>query len=123
MVVIMSSLEKFSEFLSANNNIAEKHRPYFIYWVKLFLAYEKEAPQDQAPTLDGFLHQLAKCKEEWQVDQARKSIRLYRFFVQQSSSVSHGQDNDWSEVMTSMRRILRLKHRALRTEKVTHHGV
>ena len=68
---------------------------------------------------------LAKLQhrgEDWQVKQARHALRLYRYFLnsQTTPDKSHprrGCHEAWNEVMEKVRRVMRLQHKSLHTEK------
>jgi hypothetical protein len=67
------------------------------------------------------LSSLEKKCREWQIKQADKAIRLYRYFQasvkHRSIKNSNSLDEQWRYAADEMVRMLRLKQRALRTEE------
>jgi integron integrase len=70
---------------------------------------------------DQFLKQISKHHEEWQVRQADNALRLYHFFLSRNSKVSSesllSPQEGWDRVEEDTRKVLRLRQRALATEK------
>ena len=62
-----------------------------------------------------------KSCEDWQVNQAREAIRMYNYFLDRQNRVSPtghtSNDQEWKTATDEMFSILRLKHRALATER------
>jgi len=77
----MRGLEDFEAYLRDRKIVFEKRIPYYLHWVSLYLDFaRKTASLEKDVTLAAFLRALGKTKEEWQVEQAREAVRLYRYF-------------------------------------------
>ena len=116
-------LEEFRNYLISKNIVTEKKAPYYIVWVSNFYIFTEKKPGSgfSNAEVDRFLKHLSKSKEEWQVNQAKEAINLYRFFLRRShSTVEKGDlqsDSRWKRASDEMVRMLRLKQRAITTEK------
>ncbi|MEA1884655.1 MAG: integron integrase [Thermotogota bacterium] len=64
---------------------------------------------------------LTKYREEWQVNQAKEAIKLYGYFQKRekrgSESCGESVAHSWEKALEELVRMLRLKHRALSTER------
>ncbi|MHB8791345.1 MAG: integron integrase [Desulfobulbaceae bacterium] len=105
--------------------MAEKKLSFYLHWVSSFISYchkEDCSPADNSRILS-FLNLLAKSKEDWQVNQAREALRLYHYYLAQKTQRESppGADTDsdaaWRAVAQHMKEALRLRHRAVSTEK------
>lgn len=119
--------DEYSNFLISKHIVAESKVTYYINWVAKCLKWSsKKFGDDLTPTeVDHFLKRLSKTKEQWQVDQAALSIRIYRYFIKTRNSVAHRATVDdkqqWRYVAKEMKNMLRLKQRALATERTYLH--
>jgi hypothetical protein len=77
----MTSLHAFEAYLTDRRLVQKKQLPYFLRWVANYLSFcEKSASEpDNEGQVQDFLQFLGKNKEEWQVKQARESVRLLLF--------------------------------------------
>ena len=76
-------MKDFQSYLLSKRIVTEKQAPYYINWVSLCYNYFNRTA-DEGITLDeieNFLNMLGKCKEEWQVQQAREAISLYLYYL------------------------------------------
>jgi len=121
----MSDLEAYEKYLADKRLVPEKQRPYFVFWVKSFLSFcDKQGalPTDDSQ-IEPFLRLLSKSKEEWQINQAREALRIFLFFLTRADAVTGklhttmDADDAWREVARQMREALRLRQRALTTER------
>ena len=68
-----------------------------------------------------FLKQLSKNHEYWQVQQASNAIHTYNFYLRRNKlrNQKHNAEPDelWRAVADDMMRMIRLRHRSLRTGK------
>ncbi len=69
-----------------------------------------------------YLQDLAKDHEDWQVQQAKEAVRLYRYFkgLPEPNRTEQPQANGqaaWQPVEDEIVRALRLRHRSYRTEQ------
>ena len=116
-------MNDFKEFLVSKRVIPEKRVPFYLLWVRRFQEYtQKRANEDFSEReVKAFVKSLEKDYEEWQVKQAREAVDLYRFYLRRVSGgdgvVSKVAVEAWKKVGDEMVRMLRLKHRALSTEK------
>ena len=74
-----------------------------------------------AEEIDGFVKHLMKSREDWQVKQAKEAIQLFIYYTRRKSQTEAKtdlqSDTRWRAVAQEMINVLRLKHRALSTEK------
>ena len=74
-----------------------------------------------AEEIDGFVKHLMKRREDWQVKQANEAIQLFIYYTRRKSQTEAKtdlqSDTRWRAVAQEMINVLRLKHRALSTEK------
>ena len=116
------SMDEFRNYLLLKRFVPERQVPYYTRWVSGFLQYcnthEKlSAPEQQ---LNRFLSDMGKRCEQWQVDQAREAISLYRFFVGRSNqpvATTRMWNRQWAEAAEMMKKMLRLKQLSYRTEQ------
>jgi hypothetical protein len=84
-------------------------------------SHKKLGEELTSAEIDHFLGKLSKTKQEWQVDQAALSIKIYQYFNKTRHTQSHFATIDgkqqWQYVAKEMKNILRLKQRALSTER------
>ena len=117
------SMDSFKSFLVAKKSVPEKRIPYYINWVRRFQDTIGKRPDD--PFTDDEVRQFLKGMElhheEWQVKQAREALDLYRFYRWRLLQDRPAEDADnleaWKEMGRELVSLLRLKHRALSTEK------
>ncbi len=115
-------LVSFRNYLDRQGTIAEKRAGYYLMWVQSFFNwinkdFEAEISRKQ---IDGFIAELSKNREDWQVKQAREAIEIFLFFRSRSGDHNsrRGELNAvWKNAAEKMRRALRLKHRSLATER------
>ncbi len=123
-------MNEFQKYLTEKVHIKENHIPYYIKWVENFLSRlsRNDKHNFTSKESDDFLILLSTENEEWQIKQADHALRLYRHFlsIESNKKTSQGpfingeiQDTTekWKFAAKEMRRILRLQHRAYRTEK------
>jgi hypothetical protein len=73
-----SSLQQFGEFLLKRELVRQSAAPYFVRWVRQFLAREAsdEAVADQVRRFCDHLERSGRF-EDWQVRQAEQALRIY----------------------------------------------
>ena len=92
-------------------------------WVTKCLALHRKKSGDELSSkeIELFLEKLSKTKEEWQVQQAAYAIRIYQYYAKtKRSSIQFDSIDDkaqWRFVANEMKNMLRLKQRALTTER------
>ncbi len=130
-------LKPFEQFIISRNLVPEKYRPYYLGWVRRFLQ-SGFAAQDlrERDALTCFTDQLERddAVEEWQVEQAKKSVELYLhvYLREQGSGLSAdggapaargrqdagGTEMADAEALDEMRKLLRLRHYSYKSEKL-----
>ena len=92
-------------------------------WVTKCLTLHRKKSGDELSSkeIELFLEKLSKTKEEWQVQQAAYAIRIYQYYAKtKRSSIQFDSIDDkaqWRFVANEMKNMLRLKQRALTTER------
>lgn len=126
-------LQPFKDFMEARNLVPEKYRSFYVRWVRRFLLSEFNAKElAEKDKIVCYLDQLARdgSVQEWQVKQAEQAVKLYlnvylpeenkeRPAIDSESVSSHARhlDSEAVEAMKEMRKLLRLRHYAYRTEQ------
>jgi len=118
---------RFRSWLLERRLVGGDKAPFMVHWVSRFLTSSTgERPWADSRVVEAFLESLGRQKEPWQVAQAGEAIRLFAFHVEaaenraaQSSAAEHGEA--WDHVAEEVRRVLRLQHLSLRTEKAYLH--
>lgn len=76
---------EFQDFLARRRLVPETKLKFYLHWVRNFLARSSSGKQTQLPKeIQGYLDNLGREKEPWQVQQAREAIRLYLYFLDAS---------------------------------------
>ena len=116
-------MDKFQKYLVEKAHINKKQIPYYLKRVKDFLnqiSCENKS-NFTSDEKERYLLMLSTEYEEWQIKQADHALRLYRHFlsitVDKKSGLKKETHEEWKFAAKEMRRILRLRHRAYRTEK------
>ncbi|MBT8489596.1 MAG: integron integrase [Deltaproteobacteria bacterium] len=116
-------MNQFKSFLISKKIIPENKIPFYLSWVsQCYIFYDKQPDKELSPQeIEKFLMRLAKYREEWQVNQAREAINLYKYFQKREKHDSESCEGNtaysWEKALEELVRMLRLKHRALSTEK------
>jgi integron integrase len=116
-------MERFQKYILSKQLVSEKKAPYYVSWVTRCYQFCGKQPGETVfpEEINRFLRNLSKFKEEWQVKQAGEAMDLFLFFSRQmknrreEKTVPAG--SKWGETEDELVRMLRLKQRALRTEK------
>ena len=115
------NMRSFSEYLRQSQLIDEKARKYHISWVNRFLKFHNWKGFDPITQSDiqGFLSHPAAMKLDWQVEQARDAIHLYQEWISRKERIGNASKRPigWTAAVEELKRILRLKHYSIRTEK------
>ena len=123
-------LGRFAEYLLKQKLVPERNAPYYVSWVRKFLA--RGVPVPVVPLderVAGFLQELeaAGNYQTWQITQAERALRL--FFVNFKgdttwsaptvATVTANPDGSYgrNNIMEALRTLLRVKHYAYSTEK------
>jgi integron integrase len=115
--------DEYSNYLRNKAKIPDIQISYYLGWITQFFAFCNKAPGQRYDQneVHGFLEHLGGRCEDWQVNQARKAIELYRYLqshYRQSGKRSSTISSDaWKKAADDMLKKLRLKQRAYRTER------
>jgi len=103
--------------------LPEKVRPFYVFWVKKALSWNKHSPSDviSEETKKRFIKFLESRYEPWQVAQAEEAIKLYNYFLSRREKTAcrdkHECEIAWSYLKEEARRLMRLRQLSYRTEK------
>jgi Phage integrase, N-terminal SAM-like domain len=132
IISVMQSLHKnenllfkdFQDFLVRSQHLPEKRIPFDLRWVSRFHEFCSRQHLDGMgkEAIASYLQDLAKDHEDWQVQQAKEAVRLYRYFkaLPEPNRTEQPQTNGqaaWQPVEDEIVRALRLRHRSYRTEQ------
>ena len=113
----------FKQFLLDKGATKAQYVPYYLKWVSECYAFLDVPPATRinGDQRKGFLTHLSKHHEDWQVKQADTALRFYDYFLSREMKASaegmHAAAGDWKMLEERMREKLRLRQRALSTEK------
>jgi integron integrase len=119
-------LPEFQAFLLDKKLAPEKNVVFYALWASKFLNYanKKQIPPDQYQenAVIEFIEALKLNSgiSDWQIRQAGDAIRLYYFHYRglKPNNVSAGKSANFTpEVLTEVKRLIRLKHYSYSTEK------
>ena len=120
-------LTEFGEYLLRSRLTDQKHAPYFVGWVRRFMATTPHIPNaTRTESLTLFLDSLQRAQtEDWQVEQARQAISAWFAWRDQAQrtapapKISVGGDGTVpaDAVYASMREAVRVRHYSYRTEQ------
>jgi integron integrase len=103
----MYDLDGFGKYLRERGLVAKGRVPFFVYWVEKYLKLGFDNESDFSAVLEG------ERKKDWQIKQAMDAIKLYAMW----SGESRGKQVTGSDPLSAMRKALRVRHYALKTEK------
>jgi integron integrase len=122
-------MKNFKSYLLSMHIAGPKAVDFYLHWVTQFYRFLNKQPGDTITQkeIDSYLKHLSKSRETWQIDQASQAIKLYQFFetrkVSAATRKTLGNDAQWAAAADDMRKMLRLKHRSVHTERVYLHWV
>jgi integrase len=119
-------MDGFRQFLSERAAVPHRRIPHYLRWVRQ--AYQQENVSLQTPLSPEaekrLLRHLQQGHEKWQVNQARRALRLYRYFLTpsgeadpQGQSRAHSHDPQWHAVVEKARSTMRHEKKSPRTEE------
>lgn len=116
----MDRFAAFNQHLIIHTSVPDHQRPYYVQWVRRFLSTYGEVPRaGRQEALIAYDRKLVRRFENWQVEQALQAVRHYWHFLDRDTLRKavreHGAEDD--EIVGEFRRVLRLQHKAVRTEK------
>ncbi len=120
-------LPEFQGFLVSNQLALEKHAPFLAIWASKFLAFSnRQRQQDISVTVAEFLDSLRAMEfvADWQVRQAEEAVRLYLNHFKGGEELKaltgcdmpSGHLFDAPKLLAEMKRLIRIKHLAYKTE-------
>jgi integron integrase len=113
----------FRRFLLDKGAIKPQHVPYYLKWISECYAFLDVLPATRinGDQRKGFLAHISRRHEDWQLKQADTALRLYDYFLsremKETAEGMHASTGDWKMLEERMREKLRLRQRALSTEK------
>lgn len=117
-------LEDFRGFVKTKGNVSENSLPYYLRWVDCCYEFcqsdfKLTIPESQ---MQEFLRYFSQNHEDWQVKQATDALKLYKYYLAAGRAAACPESNitseEWTLLEKNTRKMLRLKHRALNTERV-----
>ena len=89
-------MQSFGDFLRAKENIPDPYVPHYLRWAAMYQRHAaEEAPgSTEQEILTSFLAYLARCYQDWQVQQARRAAQLWIYFSRtQATKLQHTTSN------------------------------
>ena len=116
----MDKFQAFDQHLAIHTSVADRHRPYYVRWVRRFVRVHGDvAHSDRQSALLAFRQELVPRFEQWQVNQALQAVRHFWHFLDRDGRTRavtrHGPQD--AAIIDEYVRVLRLQHKAYRTEK------
>ena len=112
--------QTFEAYLQKTARIPSKHIPYYLQWIELYNKSNASDRTDRQQSLQDFQTQLDRSCESWRVKQACTAIRHYWFWQdrrQHQKRFRPATSQLSTELIVEARRLLRLQHKAYRTEQ------
>jgi integron integrase len=116
----MVDLGDFNQHLAIHTSIPDRYRLHYLQWVHRFLAKHGEVMREERQRkLAEFRQELTPRWQEWQVKQALQAVRHYWHFLDRDETARrlHVVSSQDEQLLERCRKILRLQHKAYRTEK------
>jgi hypothetical protein len=116
-------MDDFLEFLSKKRIVTAKQRPFYAIWVRNMYHFLRHMPGSPVSDddLNRFIATITDTHQDWQVQQVKDAIRLYRYFLDQPRAVPFARssviDKLRVDAVDQMLVFMRLKHMSLRTEQ------
>jgi integron integrase len=121
------ALDEFHNYIKNQIVIPRKQASHYLRWIDHFLQFCNLNPGEtfEDKHIDLYLHHNEGHYEDWQIQQAKQSIELYRVFLkgQIEPNKYKGLHNNvkWKLASDRMLQMLRLKHLSYRTEQTYMH--
>ena len=115
--------DEFSNFLISKHIVNESKVQYYVRWVSKGLRGSNKSFGESLISTQTHqcLAHLSKAYEQVQVEQAALAIKIYHYYVKTISAPAYvstvGEKEQWRFVADEMKTMLRLKQRALATER------
>ena len=116
-------MEDFRKYILNSRLANQKTADFYVNWVVQFFNHCNRHPDEEFSPDDSerYLKSKARTCEQWQLDQAREAIEVYRFWMKRrngkSSLMRMDTRGQWKAVADQMTGMMRLKHLALKTER------
>jgi hypothetical protein len=117
-------MDKFENFLSNKADIPHRRIPYYLRWISKAYEIAGASLQDPLPseTETQAIRHLQQDYEKWQVNQARRALQLYRYFLTSTNNMemTEGQSKNYSHD-TQWRNLVEKTQSAMRHENKSPH--
>ena len=116
-------MDQFKDFLLKNHSVTLKVASHYIKWILGCYHFNNQeiGHSVEEGAIRFYLNHLASIHEDWQVEQARKAINLYCYFLDKAEksvvSQSAPANREWQQAIDQMVKAMRLKHLSYRTEQ------
>lgn len=115
-------MKDFRNYLDSKQFSSKKTNHFYALWIKKLYKFFEKDPNSSLNNDDitHFINYLSKNNQDWQVKQAEEAIKLFTHYKNRNRKLSPPTDNldeQWKSVADEMVNMLRLKQRALDTEK------
>jgi integron integrase len=115
-------MKDFAEYLTRRRLVPAHQVKFYVLWVtKLHDSVGKRPGEDlRVEEIEWFMTQMATSHQDWQVRQAREAINTFEYFKSQACNkkqANSGSDEEWRLHFDTLKRSLRVKGRAYRTEQ------
>lgn len=118
----------FREYLTQKEFIQDKYIPYYINWVSSAYSFHDQSDNCllSSDQIHSYLDHISKIREDWQIKQAEKALRLYGYYLSLSAGTAESAANPpvlnnikdiWKHFEKKTSDALRLRHRSYSTEK------
>ena len=117
----------FDNFIKKQIVVPKKQASHFLRWIDHFLHFCNLIPGTdfKDEQIEIYLNHIEGHYKDWQIQQAKQAIQLYRLFLRGSyPRVRKSEESNrvkWKYASEKMIRMLRLKHRSFRTEQSYKH--
>src|SRR5512134_2222787 len=112
----------FEKYLAQKAFVQDKYIPYYVKWASHCYSFlEQPDNSPLSPELvRNYLNHISKTREDWQVQQAEKALRLYGYYLSSELSrpedsaeadASSGTKDLWMTLEKTFRDALSLRHR------------
>jgi len=80
--IFLFAMDDFIQYLSRKRIVSPKQRQFFAIWVRNFYHFLERSPGQPVSNDDAqrFLASLDDTHQDWQVQQAKDAIQLYRYY-------------------------------------------
>jgi integron integrase len=116
--------DTYCNYLKTKAKIPDNQISFYLRWVTQLLSFCNKTPDlpFDSDEVHAFLDSLGHRYEDWQVNQAKKAIELFRFLQSNTNTRNLGASSNafseaWKKAADDLVKRLRLKQRSYRTEQ------